>query len=85
MKGALQTGKLADTWKALLGQVGPYIGEVGKRSEKNGQHDLVFVTTEFRDAFIDIRVVFSSDKRSAGLFFEPAEATAIVLIVVLAT
>ncbi len=73
IKKALPEKKLAETWLGLQAQVGPFQGETGKRLEKIQEYDVVFVTVQFEKALIDIRVVFNSDRRIAGLFFQPAQ------------
>ena len=34
-------------------------------------YDVIFVTTEFEEDLINIRIVFDEDRRVAGLWFEP--------------
>ena len=75
MKRAMSARGLAQTWEQLLEQMGPYVGEVGKRIESSGEHDAVIVTTAFEHVFLDIRVVFDKDRRVAGLWFNPAQMT----------
>lgn len=75
MKKALPEKKLTETWQGLLLQVGAFDGEIGNRLEKIQGYDVVFVTTQFEKELIDIRVVFNSDRRIAGLFFEPAQGS----------
>lgn len=73
MKQQLPERMLGETWQQLLTQVGPFVDELGTRTESIGEHEAVFVTTEFAGMVLDIRVVFDSNKRVAGLFFEPAQ------------
>lgn len=73
MRKALPKDKLEQTWQALLEQVGAYIREADKRTEEIEGYDVVYVTAEFENAFIDIKVVFNSERRIAGLFFQPAQ------------
>lgn len=75
MKRAMPANTLAETWETLLEQVGQYEGEVSKRTEEADGYDVVIATTKFQNAFIDIRVVYNSDKRISGLWFQPAQET----------
>ena len=72
MKQALPEAKLKKTWQDLQQQVGQFKGEVGQRTDQADGYDIIFVTTQFENALLDIRVVFGSNKRIAGLFFQPA-------------
>lgn len=63
---------LGQTWRQLEGQVGPFKEIITTREERIQEYDVIFVTTEFENADIDIRVVFDEEKWIAGLFFEPA-------------
>ncbi len=72
MKEVLPEDKLKETWQAVLAQVGSYKSVTEKKTQKIQGYDAVFVTTQFEKAKINIRVVFDSDKKVAGLFFEPA-------------
>ncbi|MEW5786169.1 MAG: DUF3887 domain-containing protein [Bacillota bacterium] len=72
MKRAMPAKKLDQTWQVLLNQVGPYVGAVEKRTDVAEGYDVVFITTEFEKEMLIIRVVFDSDKRIAGLWFNPA-------------
>lgn len=73
MLKAMPARKLGQTWQGLLKQAGPYVGEVDKKTDVVQGFDVVFVTTEFANSNMIIRVVFDSDKRVTGLWFTPAE------------
>lgn len=73
MKKALPAQKLQQVWEELQSQVGSYVGEVGMREEVIEGFDVVFVTTEFEDDLINIRVVFGEDRRITGLWFDPVQ------------
>ena len=75
MKRAMSAKTLSETWETLLGQVGPYTGQVDKRTDVVDGYDVVFVTTQFENDKIVIQVVFNEDKRISGLWFLPAEGT----------
>ena len=72
MRRAMPKELLGQTWKQLEDQVGPFIQIIILREEIVQEYDVIFVTTEFENEFIDIRVVFDKEKWIAGLFFEPA-------------
>jgi dienelactone hydrolase len=73
MRGALPEAKLRETWEALIGQVGAFKGQLAYRSERSQGYRIVFVTSEFEAAKIDVRVVFDAGERIAGLQFLPAQ------------
>lgn len=68
----LTASDLGQAWDELLNQVGPYIGQVNRHQEEIEGYDAVNVNTEFKDAFIDILMLFDSSKRIAGLWFNVA-------------
>ena len=72
MKTSMPEAKLQETWDALLAQVGPFERATKTRTEKRGAYTIVFVTSDFQNSTLDIRVVFDQSKRIAGLFFVPA-------------
>ena len=71
MKTAMPEAKLQETWNAVLAQVGAFKQAVKTSTEKRGRYTIVFVTCEFQQATLDIKVVFDQSKRIAGLFFAP--------------
>src|SRR6185503_20742506 len=75
MKTAMPEAKLQETWGALLAQVGPFEQATKTRTEKRGAYTIVFVTSDFQNSTLDIRVVFDQSKRIAGLFFAPVTST----------
>lgn len=72
MRDALPEAKLAETWQALLGQVGDFKGQGNIRLEKAQGFDVALVRAEFGATALDVRVVFDAERRIAGLFFVPA-------------
>ncbi|HKS97059.1 MAG TPA: alpha/beta fold hydrolase [Terriglobia bacterium] len=74
MAEALPVEKLSTVWDQVLGQVGTFKGVTGARlAEQQGYH-IVFVTSEFEHATLDVKVVFDSSGHVAGLFFLPNAA-----------
>ena len=75
MNAALPVEKLRNIWKTLKAQVGPAQKQVGARTEKSGQYDIVFVTYQFEKIVLDIKIVFNGTKQIAGLFFAPGQSS----------
>ena len=75
MKLAMPEAKLQETWNTVLAQAGAFKQATKTRSEKRGAYTIVFVTSEFQNSTLDIKVVFDQSKRIAGLFFAPATNT----------
>ncbi len=76
MKVALPAGKLQQVWDSLIAQSGPFVEQLGIRTEKVLHYDVVFVTCKFERAVLDAKVVFDSNKQIAGLFFVPSQSPA---------
>ena len=72
MKKELPPEKLQEIWKGLIGQAGPFQRQAGTRTQTQGPHRLVFVTTEFEKIRLDMQVAFDAQGQVAGLFFIPA-------------
>ena len=72
MKTAMPEAKLQETWNTVLAQVGAFKQVTRTRTEKRGAYTIVFVTSDFQNAALDIKVVFDQSKHIAGLFFAPA-------------
>src|SRR5579871_2843067 len=75
MHSVMPPEKLNATWQALLGQAGAFKQQVGTHTAKAQGYDIVFVTCEFDQAKVDVKVVFDSQKKIAGLFFLPADTS----------
>ncbi|NLA10854.1 MAG: DUF3887 domain-containing protein [Firmicutes bacterium] len=73
MKRAMPVRKLEQIWTELEGQIGPYEQQTDMREEFVDGYDVVFVTAEFRDDSVVIRVVFDENRRVAGLWFDPVQ------------
>ncbi len=74
MKAALPQEKLADVWRGLESQVGPFREVQGTRVEQSGDYTVVYVTTAFGTQTLDTKVVFDRAGNVAGLFFVPTAA-----------
>jgi dienelactone hydrolase len=71
MKGAMPEPKLQETWNSVLAQAGAFKQAGKARAEKRGAYTMVFVTCDFQNMPLDIRVVFDQSRRVAGLFITP--------------
>lgn len=76
MQQVLPPDKLQEAWESVVTQVGPYQRQLEARTEQREAYDLVFVTTEFAQAFLDVQVTFDREGHVAGLFFVPSQAVA---------
>ncbi|MFL6195801.1 MAG: alpha/beta fold hydrolase [Thermoanaerobaculia bacterium] len=76
MKAALPAAKLAEVWTSLQGQLGAYKRRVSTRTERQGNYNFVFFTSEFERATADLKVVVDDAGRIAGFFVVPVQAPA---------
>ncbi len=74
MKKALPNDKLAGIAKTLQSQVGAFKKQGKTRQEKKPPYEIVFVTCEFEKATIEVRLVFDSGGKVAGLSFVPPQS-----------
>jgi hypothetical protein len=68
----ISSSKLKEVWESVLKNVGNYEGIIGERSEESRKYKIVYLTTKFSNAYIDIKIVFLN-KKIIGLFFLPAQ------------
>jgi uncharacterized protein len=73
MKAAMPPEKLDETWKTVTAQVGKFKEQAGVRTEKMAQYDIVYIGSIFEQANLDIKVVFDSASKIAGLFIVPSQ------------
>ncbi len=71
MKTALPADKLEQLWKATIEQTGAFKRQLGSRSTKELDTDLVLVTCAFEKGPMDIKLVYDDKKQIAGLWFVP--------------
>src|SRR5579863_10331124 len=76
MAEALPVEKLSSVWDQVLGQAGAFKGVTGARLQDYQGYHIVFVTTEFEQATLDVKVVLDSSGHVAGLFFLPSSSSA---------
>lgn len=75
MQQSLPTPKLKEVWQQVIGQVGPYKGNTGARTETADGYRVVIIQAQFEKAPLDIRWVFDAKGLVAGLFFQPARSS----------
>jgi uncharacterized protein len=75
MANALPLDDLILTWNSVQEQAGEYVGEATQERQTQTPYEIVIVTGEFADAYIDIRMVFDANEKIAGLFFQPSTYT----------
>lgn len=73
MLAAVPEDKLAALWTAIEQTEGAFQGVDGVRVDEEGPYRSVQVTVRFAKARRDIKVVFDSEGRIAGLFYLPSE------------
>jgi len=77
MKNALPADKLQELWESTVSQMGPFKKQLGARTEKQADFDIVLVTCEFEQGTLDVKVVYNTEKQVAGLFFTPTPPDAL--------
>ena len=75
MKDVLPSEALEDAWNSLASQVGAFGKQTGTHMEETEGYEIVYVTCEFENSMIDIKVVFNTENQVAGLFFVPASGS----------
>lgn len=71
MTKALSAERLQTIWKARLQALGAFQKIVATRSETVQQYRVVFVTCQYEQGPMDVKVVFGPAGKVAGLFFVP--------------
>jgi hypothetical protein len=71
MRAAMPPDKLRAAWKSIGGLAGAYEKQLSVRTETLGGHRAVYVTCQFQNGPLDVRVVFDEGGRIAGLWFGP--------------
>lgn len=72
MTGALAPTQLESIWSNLQKSTGNFQRIKGIRHESVDVYNIVFVTCEFANASLDMKLVFDSQERISGLFFVPS-------------
>ena len=63
--------KLKTIWESVLDRYGPFQKIVGSRTETRGPYEIVYVTCQFEKDKLDVRLVYSKEKKLGGLQFVP--------------
>lgn len=71
MAQALPLEKLKEVWTQVTSQVGELKGITKTRVAEEGEYKVVYVTCEFTQTYLDLKVVFDGEGKVAGLFFLP--------------
>ncbi|HEY1376930.1 MAG TPA: alpha/beta fold hydrolase [Gemmataceae bacterium] len=71
MQKALPPDKLKTVWPSVLGQFGPSQKELGTRTQTRDKDEIVFVSCQFEKGPLDVRLVYSADKKLGGMQFVP--------------
>jgi len=75
MKKALPPEQLRSAWASQVTQYGAFQRIERTRSTISGKYHVVFVTCEFEKQQLDVKVVYQTSGRIAGLFFLPTQHT----------
>ncbi|MHC4792057.1 MAG: DUF3887 domain-containing protein [Planctomycetota bacterium] len=71
MKNALPPDNLQLAWNAVISQAGAFKQQLGLRTGKEDEFDAIFVTCQFENSPLDVKLVYNNDKKIVGLFFVP--------------
>jgi uncharacterized protein len=75
MKSALPAGKLGDTWKQMLGQVGGFKSVVSDSSQTQQGRQIITLVCAFERATVDVGIAFNADGTLGGIHFRPHRDT----------
>jgi dienelactone hydrolase len=67
--------KMEETWQAVLKQVGAFLQQTGTHTEQVTDYDIVYVSADFENGSLDIKIVFDRQGKIAGLYFVPPQNT----------
>jgi dienelactone hydrolase len=71
MRQAMPEPKLAETWDALVGQVGAFASQGQATPDRVQGFDRVTIASTFARATLDVRLVFDHEGLLSGLWFAP--------------
>ena len=71
MKAALPPGKLADTWKQLLGQTGGFKNITLRQRASHSNFQVATLVCEFERTTLDAVISFDADGTLGGIRFRP--------------
>jgi hypothetical protein len=70
MAAAMSPAKLEEAWESLA-TLGEYEGQAGVATAQEQGLDVAYVTCEFTNESIALKVVFGADGKIGGLWFVP--------------
>lgn len=73
MAAAMSAAKLQEAWESVAGN-GAYQGQAGTRTAKEQGFEVVYVTCNFAQRAVDVKVVFDQQGQVGGLWFVPPRA-----------
>jgi beta-lactamase regulating signal transducer with metallopeptidase domain len=71
LKDGMSETQLQETWGGILEQAGAFKNQLGVRKEKFLASDILFVTCEFENGPLDVKIVFDASKNITSLTFVP--------------
>ena len=71
MKTAMPEATLRAVWENLLAKAGPWQKQLQARVEKQAGYDVVFVTCQFENESLDLKIVYDSQLHVSGLWILP--------------
>ncbi len=74
MAEALPAPKLKAAWDSILRQVGKFEKIAATRAAQEAGYRVVYVTCDFADKPLDVKVVFNAEGWVSGLWFLPAQS-----------
>jgi dienelactone hydrolase len=72
LRDAVSPDKLKTIWESVLLQYGEFKKIDGSRKETRDKYEIVFVTCQFEKDKLDVRLVYSAEKKLGGLQFVPS-------------
>ncbi len=74
MKSLLTADSLQEMWDSVTAGAGPFVRQLGLRSEKQLNYDVLFVTCEFEKGPSDMKLVYNDKNQIVGLSLVPTPA-----------
>ena len=71
LKGELTPEKLEEAWKTAADQMGPFKKQLGVKTEREQDVNVVSVTCEFEKGALDVKISYNDEKQIVGLLFTP--------------
>ncbi len=74
LKNELPPEKLEEAWKATVDQMGLFKKQIGVRTGREEDYDVVSVTCEFEQGALDVKIAYNDEKQIVGLSIVPTPA-----------